>query len=862
MPRAAAQPPVQNQTLREYARKRDFSGTPEPSGEAPASAAGEHAFVVQKHDASHLHYDFRLELDGVLKSWAVPKGPCLDPSVKRLAIEVEDHPLDYAHFEGHIPEGHYGAGDVIVWDEGRWTPLGDPHEGMKSGHLKFRLQGSKLKGSWNLVRTRMAGRQPQWFLIKGRDDQARDYPRFDILSEEPLSVVSGESLPSEKGTVTKKAVKKAAPPKAAKPTDKPQKKSPSAKARLPDAISPELATLVAAPPAGDWRYEIKIDGYRILARLDGGKVRLMTRNGHDWSNKLPELCEALQALEVQSAWLDGEILMMDEEGRPDFQRLQNAFDANLSEPIHYTLFDLLWLDGVDYRGKPLEERRQALQQVLRGNHNRSLRYSEDFTDDPRSILDSACRLGLEGLIGKRAGSPYSERRSHDWIKLKCQRRQEFVIVGFSEPKGARSHFGALLLGLHDKDGVLRYAGKVGTGFSAASLKTLYRQLKPLQRKTCPLQEAPKGADAKGVTWLRPDLLCEIAFAEITREGMVRQAVFHGLRNDKSAEAIVEEKPQKAPRASAAHSARAQTAKAATAKSRSGNTLEGVTITHPDRVIDPTSKLRKIDVARYYEKAAERLLPWLADRPVSLVRVPDGVGGEQFFQRHASRTEIPGAEQLEPKLDPGHVPLLRIATAKGLVGAAQMSALELHTWNAALDDLEKPDRFILDLDPDPALPWQRMIEATQLTLTLLDELGLQAFLKTSGGKGMHILVPLQRHQGWDEVKDFAHAISRHMAKLMPDRFSAVSGPKNRVGRIFIDYLRNSRGASTVCVWSVRAREGLPVSVPVGRHELPKLKAANQWTLANVDERLAAADPWAQWAKTRQRLTQRMLDQLDG
>ena len=836
---------VKDSTLKEYARKRDFSGTPEPQGETPADREGEAAFVVQKHDASHLHYDFRLELDGVLKSWAVPKGPCLDPSVKRLAIEVEDHPLDYAGFEGHIPEGHYGAGDVIVWDEGRWIPIGDPHEGLGSGHLKFRLAGSKLTGSWNLIRTRMAGRQPQWFLIKGRDDQARDYPRYDILAEQPLSVVTGKALPSEVAQRKQASAKRAG-------SVQPAKKRAAGKARLPAAISPELATLVDAPPAGDWRYEIKLDDYRLLARLDGGQVKLLTRNGHDWSKKLPELCAALAALPVTSAWLDGEILVMDEEGRPDFQRLQNAFDAEVSAPIHYTLFDLLWLDGEDYRNKPLEQRRQALAQALRGNGDDRLRYSEDFTDDPRSILDSACRLGLEGLIGKRAGSLYTGKRSSDWIKLKCKRRQEFVIVGYSEPKGSRSSFGALLLGLHDENGELRYAGKVGTGFSAASLKRLHQQFQPLQRKTCPLREPPKGAEAKGVTWLRPELLGEVAFAEITREGRVRQAVFHGLRSDKPAEAIVEEKPKKAARAGATRPAR----------SNSGNVLEGVTVTHPERVVDPTSKLRKIDVARYYDKAAEYLLPWLADRPVSLVRAPDGVAGEQFFQRHASRTGIPGAEQLDPQLDPGHAPLLRIASAKALVGAAQMGALELHTWNAALDDLEKPDRFVLDLDPDPALPWQRMIEATQLTLTLLDELGLTAFLKTSGGKGMHILVPLQRHHGWDEVKDFAHAISRHMAQLMPDRFSAVSGPKNRVGKIFIDYLRNSRGASTVCVWSVRAREGLPVSVPISRHELPKLKAANQWTLASIDERLAASDPWADWAKTRQRLSAKMRGKLDG
>ncbi|MCJ1886991.1 DNA ligase D [Pseudomonas sp. LA21] len=846
---------VQANTLDEYARKRDFSGTPEPRGGA-AARAGAPAFVVQKHDASHLHYDFRLELDGVLKSWAVPKGPCLDPGVKRLAIEVEDHPLDYARFEGHIPEGHYGAGDVIVWDEGHWQPLGDPHEGLESGHLKFRLQGSKLSGSWNLIRTRMAGRQPQWFLIKGRDDQARDFPRFDILAEAPLSVLSGQPLPSEAVSPARKRGKQGKP---AKPPARKVRSEPAGRAELPERLSPQLATLVDAPPPGEWRYEIKIDGYRILARLQGGRVRLLTRNGHDWSARLPQLCQALAKLDVESAWLDGEILVMDEEGRPDFQRLQNAFEAELSEPIHYTLFDLLWLDGEDFRDKPLEQRREALQGLLRDNPSERLRYSEDFTDDPRSILDSACRLGLEGLIGKRAGSRYVERRSRDWIKLKCKRRQEFVIVGYSEPKGARAHFGALLLGLHDDTGELRYAGRVGTGFSTASLESIHRQLQPLQRKTCPLVAPPRGADARGVTWLRPELLCEVAFAEITREGLVRQAVFHGLRTDKPARAIVREEPRQVRKGKDP----ASLGRSRRPAGSDDNRVAGITITHPERVIDAASGLHKIDVARYYERVAERLLPWLADRPVSLVRAPDGVGGEQFFQRHASRTAIPGVEQLAPGLDPGHAPLLRIGNARALVGAAQMGVLELHTWNAAVDDLDRPDRFVLDLDPDPALPWQRMIEATRLTLTLLDELGLAAFLKTSGGKGMHILVPLRRNHDWDEVKDFAHGISRHMAKLMPDRFSAISGPKNRVGKIFIDYLRNTRGASTACVWSVRAREGLPVSVPVTRDELATLKGANAWTILNIEERLALPDPWSGWPDARQqRLSQAMRKALKG
>ena len=666
-------------------------------------------------------------------------------------------------------------------------------------------------------------------------------------------MLSGRTLPGEAAP----AQKPADPPRRAAAAKAPRRKAAKAGA-MPERISPELATLLDAPPEGDWRYELKLDGYRILARVEKGEVRLQTRNGHDWAERLPDICAALRALPLQSAWLDGEILVVDEEGRPDFQRLQNAFDVGASDEVRYTLFDLLWLDGEDLRRQPVEQRRAMLAGLLKHNASDRLRYSEDFTDDPRSILDSACRLGLEGLIGKRAGSVYVERRSTDWIKLKCKRRQEFVILGLTPPKGSRRHFGALLLGLHDDQGELRYAGKVGTGFDAATLKRVHDNLRPLASKTCPLASPPRGQAFQGVTWLRPERLCEVAFAEMTREGLVRHAVFHGLRNDKPAEAIVEERAKPAAGEGAQPAAK-RPRKAAKDDAK----VAGVAITHPERVIDAASGLRKLDLARYYEKAAERILPWLGDRPVSLLRAPDGVGGEVFFQRHASRNAMPGVEQLDPRLDPGHAPLLRIATAKALAGAAQMGVVELHTWNARVDDLEHPDRFVLDLDPDPSLPWARMIEATRLTLAVLDELGLACFLKTSGGKGMHILVPLERRHGWDEVKDFAHAITRHLARQMPDRFSAVSGPKNRVGRIFVDYLRNSRGASTVCAWSVRAREGLPVSVPVAEGELDALRGANAWNLGNIDERLALKgrdDPWASWGETRQRLTRRMWQQL--
>lgn len=828
--------------LDEYARKRDFSGTPEPRPRRGRRREETLAFVIQKHDASHLHYDFRLELGGTLKSWAVPKGPCLDPSVRRLAIEVEDHPLDYADFEGHIPEGHYGAGDVIVWDHGYWTPEGDPEKGLAEGHLKFELHGEKLGGSWSLVRTQLRGRQPQWFLIKGRDALARDFPQHDVLAEQPQSVISGRPLPAEAGEHPGTAGK---PHKTGKPHER--------KGRLPEQLSPQLATLLDAPPPGDWRYEIKLDGYRILARIDHGEVRLLTRNGHDWTRRLPRQARALAGLALDEAWLDGELVVTDDDGRPDFQRLQNAFDQGHEEEVRYVLFDLLWLDGEDLRRQPLETRREALRRLMQGVDQPLLRFSEELTGEPQDILAHACRLDLEGLIGKRAGSTYQERRSRDWIKLKCKRRQEFVIVGFSEPKGTRRHIGALLLGLHDEQGRLRYAGKVGTGFSAASLAALHKRLLPLRRERSALDNPPRGREAAGVTWLTPKLLGEVAFAEITRDGIVRQAVFQGLREDKPAREITTEQAQPAGREDN-HEKHA----------RSGKPLvRGVRISNPQRVIDPDSGATKLEVAEYYERASERILPWLAGRPVSLLRAPDGIGGELFFQRHASQREIPGVRLLDRSLDPGHEPLLCIDSAEALAGVAQMGTVELHTWNATADRLERPDRFVLDLDPDPELPWARMLEATRLTLVLLDELGLRAFLKTSGGKGMHLLVPLQRRHGWDEVKGFAEAITRHMAALMPDRISAVSGPKNRVGRIFIDYLRNGRSASTVCAWSLRARPGLPVSVPVAREELDEIPAANAWNIHNVAERLELRgrdDPWDEWKNTRQSLTRTMRRQL--
>ena len=818
--------------LSEYNRKRDFGVTGEPAGSAPAGKrkASALSFVIQKHDARNLHYDFRLELDGVLLSWAVPKGPSLDPTQKRLAVHVEDHPLSYGSFEGSIPAGQYGAGDVIVWDRGVWQPHDDPRKAYAAGKLKFTLVGEKLSGDWTLVRTRLKGSadKEQWLLIKEKDPQARPADDYDIVQAQPNSVVSNASV----------GAPKAKPP--AKTKAKPKKAATSA---LPEQFAPQLATLVDRAPEGDWHYEIKFDGYRMLARIRDGDVRLFTRNGHDWTERLPRQAKALQALKLKDSWLDGEVVSLNGDGLPDFQALQNAFDIGRSLDIVYYLFDAPFLNGQDQRQAPVEDRRAALKAALAGSRSKLLRFSEALTAHHRDIFESACDLSLEGVIGKRVGSPYVSSRSADWIKLKCRLRQEFVIVGYTRPQGSRSGFGALLLAVNDKTGLV-YAGRVGTGFDQAALKAIYAQLTPLERKASPLEKPLTSAQARGVHWVEPTLVGEVQFAEWTREGVVRQAAFVAMRTDKPAAQIIHEQPR-------------------TAKSMkpAKKPSAGVNITHPDRVIDSQSGTQKQQLAQFYAGTSRWILPFLHHRPVSLLRAPEGIDGEQFFQKHSERLAIPNIKQLDQALDPGHARLMEIDSVKALIGAVQMGSVEFHTWGATSDKIETPDLFVLDLDPDPALPWKAMLEAAQLTLSVLDEIGLQAFVKTSGGKGLHLVVPLARRDSWDTVKAFAKAIAQFMTAQLPERFTATSGPKNRVGKIFIDYLRNARGASTVAAYSVRARPGLPVSVPISREELKGLRSAQQWTVANLQQRLDGlkADPWDGYAN-RQKISKKMWEKL--
>ncbi len=786
--------------LERYKAKRDFRVTAEPAegGQGNAEAP---SFVVQKHWARRLHYDFRLELEGTMKSWAVPKGPSYDPADKRMAVHVEDHPIAYNSFEGEIPPGQYGAGKVIVWDRGAWVPIGDPVQGYRAGRLKFELRGHKLKGRWSLVRMRGKPEQRDpWLLIKEKDEFAR--------------------------------------PAAA----------------LPATLAPQLATLVDAPPADAeaWLYEIKFDGYRLLARVDADQVRLFTRSGNDWTARLPHLAEEFRRRRLPPGWYDGEIVLPDAQGLPDFQALQGAFETARTGSIAYYLFDLPYSQGRDLRALPLTERRDRLAALLRAEEGGegSLRYSAAFDVGARDIVASACRMGLEGVIGKRKSSIYRAGRSSDWIKLRCGLRQEFVIGGYTDPRGSRAGLGALLLGVHDEQGNLRYAGKVGTGFDRRTLEALRARLEPLRTDTRPFAQ-PTGMDGKA-RWVRPELLAEVSFGQWTRDGRIRLAVFQGLRSDKPAAAIVRETPM-----STAQPRSRRKSAAGSPPPPAETPLATLRLTHPQRIVDPSTGTRKLDLARHYALVGELMLPHLKQRPVSLVRAPDGIEGDIFFQKHMEAPRIAGVRLLPPELDPGHEPLMEVATARGLLSATQMNVIEFHTWNALKTRIDRPDRMTFDLDPGQGVAWPALQEAALLLRAFLEELELAPFVKTSGGKGLHVVVPLKRHHGWDQVRGFSQAIVRHLARTFPKRYAAKSGPRNRVGKIFIDYLRNGFGATTVAAWSLRARPGMGVSVPVAWSEVETLRGSAQWHVGNIHERLDQGnEPWRDYGGAARTLTAAM------
>jgi bifunctional non-homologous end joining protein LigD len=867
--------------LAEYRRKRDFASTPEPAGKVAETSVGGGSFVIQKHAASRLHYDFRLELDGVLKSWAVPKGPSLDPGEKRLAVHVEDHPLEYGDFEGTIPKGQYGGGTVLLWDRGTWEPVGDGADSYRKGKLKFRLHGEKLHGGWNLVR--MGGQAAEedkehWLLFKENDDEARPGSGEAIVEERPESVASGRDLPAIAADPdhvwqsNRPAKTGAEASKAEDPGLDPSAVPGARKGRLrAGGIAPQLATLVSEPPRGaGWIHEIKLDGYRILCEIRKGKAKLWTRNGKDWSDRFAAVAEAAAALPVETALLDGEVVVLLSDGTTSFQALQNVLSGTGKGELVAFFFDLLHLDGWDLTGAPLLARKRLLATLLAGGgSDATLRLSEHVEGQGEHFYRQACGFALEGVIAKRGGQPYRGGRGRDWVKVKCLKRQEFVVVGFTDPEGSRTGFGALLLAVHDasghatakKSGELLFAGKVGTGFNQATLRTLDRRLRKLEVDEPAFRNPPRGAEARRAHWVRPELVAEVAFTEWTGEGLLRHPSFQGLREDKPAAEVVRERAEPAPGAgSAVKTAEAHRPAAdrkTTTSAKHGEAeVAGVRLTHPDKVLFPAQGLTKRDLALYYQRIADRILPYLADRPLTLVRCPEGQQGQCFYQKHVT-DQFPATIR---RVDVGEEePYGAVDSVEGLIALVQMGVLEIHVWGARRDRVEQPDYLVFDLDPDEGLAWERVALGALTVRQRLAELGLRSFLKTTGGKGLHVALPIARRLDWDEVKAFTKALAEDLVAAEPQLYTANLSKVHRQGKVFIDYLRNGRGATSIAAWSTRSRPGAPVSTPLFWEELEeRALRGNTWTVQNLDERLASLqdDPWKDFWTVRQSITRPM------
>ena len=902
--------PTPSKTLEAYRARRDFAVTQEPSGAGGAKSKPKKAaksalgFVVQKHAARRLHYDFRLELDGVLKSWAVAKGPSLVPGEKRLAVHVEDHPLEYGGFEGTIPEGEYGAGSVIVWDRGVWTPEGDPHKGYAKGHLDFTLEGDKLKGRWHLVRMahKPGERGDNWLLIKAHDEFAREPGDADILAEAPLSVLSGqpveaiakdkksrswtsgepaaarvaatvglsprararaplaeseapgktaEAKPTHSNTTRAKASAKAASVKSKRsaPFDIDMPKG-ARKAKMPDFVKPCLAIAVTAPPAGaNFVHEIKFDGYRLQPVLNEGRVVIRTRRGLDWSARFPAIADAVAALPVKSAIFDGEAVVEDRGGISDFAKLQDALKSGREDSIVFYVFDLLYLDGYDLRAAPLADRKSALETILiSAPANGVLRYSAHFETSGETLLRKLCALGAEGIVSKRIDKPYQSGRSLDWYKAKCANRQEFVVIGFAPSTATPKAIGSLALGYYD-GGQLRYAGRAGTGYDAATARALFTDLEKIRRDAAPVEGALPAEARRGLRWTQPKLVAEIEFRGWTGGDLVRQASFKGLREDKDPRDIVREVAV-APDASSPAAQKAPSR--AKLKARAMTTQTNVKLTHPDRVLWPQAGFTKQALADYYALAWPFMKPHVIARPLALLRCPSGIDEGCFFQKHP--WEGAGA-QIALREDPEDgKSLVGVDDLDGLIALVQAGVLEIHPWGATFDDLDAPDRLIFDLDPGEGIQWADLVRAARGVRARLSNDGLQSFVKTSGGKGLHVVAPIAPRASWEQARAYARAIAEALAAAAPDRLTAAMAKSERHGRIFIDYLRNARGATAVGAYSPRARPEAGVSTPLAWRELNSIGSGDHFTLRNIDRRLKslAVDPWADLAKAEQEL----------
>ena len=875
--------------LAAYQAKRDFEKTAEPRGGDHAGLGS--AFVVQKHAATRLHYDLRLELDGVMLSWAVAKGPSLVPGEKRLAVHVEDHPIEYNGFEGTIPKGQYGGGTVLIWDRGTWEPEQDPRKGMAKGHLDFRLDGEKLHGRFHLVRLKQRPRERQesWLLIKSEDEFARHGEDLDVLEELPLSVVTGRTLeeiasdrdsavwhsnrePAEASETAKSRSRKRPTAKAAAnaPTRTVDRNAPPSPqegktagadsvAPMPDAVEPCLATLVAQVPRGDkWLHEIKWDGYRLIAFKTDQGTRVATRGGHDWTTRFPGIARAIDALPVGTAVIDGEAVIEDANGVSNFSALQNALSddhGRVAKEAIFFAFDLLYLEGHDLRPLPLDERKARLAGVVKAGTTGHLRLSEHIEAEGEAMVRSACQLGLEGVISKRRDRPYRSGRGDDWVKTKCTDRQEFVVCGLVPSTASARAVGSLVLGYHD-GGRLRHAGRTGTGFSAEVARDVWRKLDKLKRATSPFSDKLTAEERRGVIWAEPTLVAEVEFRGWTGDLRLRHAAFKGLREDKSADEVVREMPdvagaQARPKpASHTRPAPAASLPAPRSSGTAGN-VAGVKLTHPDRVLWDHG-ITKQGLAEFYESIADWVLPHLVGRPLSLVRCPSGAGHGCFFQKHSWAGLSDHIRREMVRDEGGEEEVLYINDLPGLVSLVQAGVLEIHPWGSTIADIERPDRITMDLDPAEDVSWPDVIAAATDVRERLRAVRLESFVKTTGGKGVHVVIPLTPQAGWDEVKGFAHALALAMEADSPSRYLAKASKQARRGRIYVDYLRNGRGATAIAAYSTRARPGATISVPLAWNELsPDLKP-NHYTIANLPSRLASLkrDPWADIAAVKQ------------
>jgi len=769
----------------------------------------------------------------------VPKGPSLDPSIKRLAVQVEDHPIEYGSFEGTIPKGSYGGGTVMLWDRGTWEDQSGPAAGYQKGDLKFILKGKKLHGAWKLIR--LKNDPKNWLLIKVADKEAHSENELNILEHKPLSVLSGKSLDKiakASGPAKNKIQKKETPTK--KRVTK--NLTPLKKINFPDTIHPQLATLVDTPPAGDdWLHEIKFDGYRIICYIRNNSIQLFTRNQLDWTHKMPVLANALKKLKIKNAILDGELVVLNQQQHSDFQLLQNTLHHEADAALVYCVFDIIYHDGYDLRKLSLLERKTILKDLI-GTQN-FIRYSDHVIGNGELVFAKACELGLEGIVSKNIHSPYVEKRTQQWLKSKCTQQQEFVIVGYTEPQGNRKYFGSLLLGYY-ADHTLHYCGHVGTGFNQASLALLYKLFHALKTSHSLVKEIPHSLlNAHGVTWVKPKLVVEVEFSQWTHDGVLRHPSFKGLRKDKPAQQVVREQ---------ALPVEKKPARKKTTKNSSMQTP--YKLSHPERILYPEQSITKKQLAEFYQNISEWILPHIINRPLTLVRCPQGWQKDCFYQKHIGENLPEGLYAIPIKERHSQGKYIYLKDLTGLIGLVQLGVLEIHPWNCHIDNIEKPDQLIFDLDPGSDVPWSKVVKTAKFIREMLAELKLVSFVKTTGGKGLHIVLPLQPEQPWSETVAFAHAFANSLAELKPEEYIATMSKTKREGKIFIDYLRNNRGATAVAAYSTRARKNAPVSTPLRWDELTGSLKSDAYHLRNLPTRLARLkkDPWEGFFRVRQTL----------